>query len=211
MITTRTRVSLAIAATTAVTLGLGPLAFAAPAPVPDAAAAQAALSTEEAADLQFMREEERLARDLYAALAAAYDDARPFNRITLGEQTHFERMGSLLIRYNVSDPAANATAGSYSDAQLQQLYNDLLARGLASWAEALAVGAAVEELDIADLADAIAATDTTDLDDAYSDLKAASEQHLLAFTRDDRTAGRNSGGNSTTSSDTGYGRRFGRI
>ncbi len=82
-----------------------------------------------ATGLQFAREEERMARDLYQALADKYDGALPFSRITLSEQRHFDAVGALLDRYDVADPADGRKAGSYADATLQNLYDGWLADG----------------------------------------------------------------------------------
>ena len=56
-----------------------------------------------ASALVFSREEERMARDLYAALADRYDGARPFSMITTSEDRHFDAVGTLLQRYDVPD------------------------------------------------------------------------------------------------------------
>ncbi len=45
--------------------------------------------------LTFSREEERMARDLYAALAAKYDGAVPMSRITLSEQRHHDSIAGV--------------------------------------------------------------------------------------------------------------------
>ena len=181
MTTWTTRTAAGLGATIAAIIGFGAVAQAAPPTPPPTASATA--DAQLAADLTFMREEERLARDLYAALASHYDGARPFSQITRSEQQHFDALGVLLARYGVADPSAGKSAGTYADAELQTLYNRLLAQGKTSYEEALKAGVAVEQADIADLNDAIARTDEADADQVFSRLLAGSQNHLAAFSR----------------------------
>lgn len=140
------------------------------------------LSSAVAADLTHMRDEERLARDLYAAIATQYDNAAPFSTITLSEQRHYDSVGVLLTRYGVADPSAGKAPGVYSDPELQKLYDSLWAQAKTSLTDAYAVGVAVENTDIADLKKAMAATDAADIDRVYANLERGSEMHLQSFT-----------------------------
>lgn len=134
-----------------------------------------------AKDLAFLREEERVARDLYAALSDEYDGARPFSMITLSEQRHYDMVGVLLDRYGVKDPSAGRGPGSYADPMLQQLYDSLLARGKQSLVDAYGVAVAVETRDIADLERTIAETKRADIKTVLDRLRTASQQHLRAY------------------------------
>ena len=52
-----------------------------------------------------MREEEKLARDVYLTLADLYPDQRVFSRIaTRAEQTHTDTMRDKLDQFNLPDP-----------------------------------------------------------------------------------------------------------
>ncbi|WP_404388637.1 DUF2202 domain-containing protein [Humibacillus xanthopallidus] len=141
--------------------------------------------------LAFTREEERMARDLYQALADHYDGALPFSRIVTSEQRHFDAVGTMLERYSVTDPAAGKQAGSYADPTIQKLYDGWLAEGKTSLAAAYGVGVELETRDIADLEKAIAATSAADVKQLYTNLQRASEHHLAAFEAavDGRTLG----------------------
>lgn len=120
---TSTRISaLAVAGIAAFSLTALPMAF----------ADDGELSDAEIAGLIFSREEERLARDLYQAFSDQYDGARPFSKIVASEQRHFDAVGRLLTQYGIDDPAAGATAGSFSDATLQGLYDQWYAQGMQS-------------------------------------------------------------------------------
>jgi hypothetical protein len=146
---------------------------------PAAPAATQPLTQAETKWLLFMREEEKLARDVYVVL---YDTWKlnAFNNISRSEQRHFDAIGVLLARYGVSDPA-NSQAGVFTDATLQSLYLKLVAEGQASLAAALQVGVTIEEHDIADLESALAATKKTDIKRVYSNLLNGSLNHLAAF------------------------------
>ena|SRR5664280_2202478 len=140
------------------------------------------ISAAVAADLAFSRDEERMARDLYAVIAAQYGDAAPFSMVTNSEQRHFDAIGTLLVRYGLADPAAGKSAGVYADADIQKLYDSLLAQSKSSLTEAYKVGIAVEKRDIADVTDAMKAATQTDIDRVYSNLLNGSDMHLRAFT-----------------------------
>lgn len=146
-----------------------------------AAATATSVDSTLAKNLQFTREEERMARDLYAALAAKYDDAMPFSRITRSEQRHFDAVGSLLTRYGVSDVSAGKAAGTYAYPELQQLYDDWLAQGSKSLEAAHDVGVALEKRDIADLKALEATTTDEAAKTLFRNLREGSEQHLAAF------------------------------
>ncbi len=133
--------------------------------------------------LQYNREEERLARDVYAALADRYDGAAPFSMITRSEQTHYDAVGVLLDRYGIEDPAAGRDAGDYADASLQKLYDDLMAQGSQSLDAAYDVGIAIEKQDIADLDRELAGSLPSDVEAVLGNLRAGSVNHLAAYER----------------------------
>ena len=133
------------------------------------------------AALTVNREEERMARDLYAALAEHYDGALPFSRITRSEQAHWNAVGTLLARYGVTDPSANRAAGSYADATIQALYDDWLARGRTSLDAAYQVGVELEQRDIADLTVATGMATRADVNRVLTNLLVASTHHLAAY------------------------------
>jgi len=137
------------------------------------------LSSEEAAALTFMREEEKLARDVYTALYGIWGQPT-FTNIAASEQAHMDEVKLLLDRYNLADPALEP--GSFTDPNLQALYDRLVAQGSVSLAEALKVGAAIEEIDILDLQERLAQTDNADIQQVFNNLMMGSENHLRSFT-----------------------------
>ena len=140
----------------------------------------APLSSAEVAGLVFMREEEKLAHDLYAAFYEIYG-LQAFQNIAASELTHASAIQSLLGLYAISDPAGNTPAGVFVDPALQALYDQLLAQGERSLAEAIKAAAAVEEIDILDLQARLDQTAMLDIVQVYKNLEAGSENHLRAF------------------------------
>jgi len=136
------------------------------------------LSPEETAALLYMREEEKLARDVYNALYEIWGQPT-FTNIVASEQAHMDEVKLLLDRYSLADPALEA--GLFTDPDLQALYDQLVDQGSASLADALKVGAAIEEIDILDLEERIAQTDNADLQQVFNNLMLGSYNHLNAF------------------------------
>lgn len=148
---------------------------------PGPATAAGQLTAAERTAVLRMREEEKLARDLYLTLAETSGDRR-FARIARSEQQHFDLVGGLVARYELEDPAS-ATPGEFKDAELQALYDRLERAGRASAAAAIAQGVIVEQTDIADIDDALPAIDAADVRQVLTVLRAGSERHLTAFQR----------------------------
>lgn len=139
------------------------------------------LSQDEIDTLRHMREEEKVAGDVYAFFYDLYG-LPVFSNISAAEQKHAESVLFLMERYGVADTAAGNPAGVFDDPALQALYDELTAAGSESLAAALYAGATVEELDIIDLQQAIAATSHDDIAMVYGNLLRGSGSHLRAYT-----------------------------
>ncbi len=139
------------------------------------------LSATEKESLLYMREEEKLARDVYNAFYDRYG-LRVFSNIATSEQAHMDAVLTLLNRYGLADPAA-AAPGVFNNDDLQALYDDLIDQGNASLTAALQAAVLIEETDIADLQDGLALTSHADLRAVYNNLLRASQNHLRAFSR----------------------------
>ncbi|ADT83759.1 hypothetical protein TERMP_00782 [Thermococcus barophilus MP] len=138
------------------------------------------LTQEEIDGLLWMREEEKLARDVYLTLYEMYG-LQIFQNIASSEQMHMDAVLSLLEKYGIEDPAVDEV-GVFTNPELQALYDQLIAMGSQSVEDALKVGALIEETDIKDLEEWIAKTDNADIIQVYENLMAGSENHLRAFT-----------------------------
>jgi hypothetical protein len=141
----------------------------------------AELSEAEAATLSFMREEEKMARDVYLTLYEEWQTPI-FTNISKAEQQHTDRIKSLLDSYGLPDPALE-DVGMFADQDIQALYDYLVEIGSASLIEALRAGALIEEVDIEDLQHAIAETENPALERVYTNLMKGSYNHLRAFVR----------------------------
>lgn len=137
------------------------------------------LSDAELAGLEYMAEEEKLARDLYLALGELWGTA-VFSNIARSEQRHMDAVALILGKYGAETPEDPGT-GVFDSQDMQELYNTLLEAGSASLAAAFRVGATVEDLDIADLKDHLASADNEDILALYQNLMKGSRNHLRAF------------------------------
>lgn len=147
-----------------------------------AAVAAAPLSADERSTLVSMRGEEKLARDAYAVFAVKWGD-RVFANVARSEARHEQAVERAMSLYGIADPTDGLAAGEFASSELQALYASLVAEGSVSRAAAPAVGVRIERLDIAELRQAIRETDEPELDRMYSNLLAASQNHLAAFER----------------------------
>jgi hypothetical protein len=133
----------------------------------------------EIAMLEHMREEEKLARDVYLAMFDLYS-IPIFKNISKSEQHHMDQVLCLLDYYNIPDPASPDT-GIFNDADLQALYNDLIALGSTGLVEALTVGATIEDVDIYDLEENIGQTSNEAIIYIFERLSCASGNHMRSF------------------------------
>ncbi|HNE87981.1 MAG: DUF2202 domain-containing protein [Candidatus Nanopelagicales bacterium] len=140
-----------------------------------------ALTESQLATLKSMAEEEKLAHDVYVALDEKFGGV-VFERIAASEAKHLNALRRVMARYNVADPTAGMADGEFASDSVKQLYDELLAKAT-TLEEAMAVGADIERMDIADLKDAIADATQRDLKRVYNNLLRGSQRHLVAFTR----------------------------
>lgn len=137
------------------------------------------LSVAEAEDLTYMREEEKLARDVYLTMQEYWDD-RVFVNIAESEQSHADAIASLLEKYGLVDPSIDAL-GYFTNNDLQALYDQLVTRGMASELQALHVGGLIEEVDMKDIQAAIDRADHEDIKEVYASLLCGSRNHLRSY------------------------------
>ncbi len=137
------------------------------------------LSAEETESLLFMREEEKLARDVYLTFYELWND-EIFNNISDSEQEHMDAVKLLLDKYRLVDPVLDGV-GLFNNSELQNLYDELVSRGEQSRMEALLVGALIEEVDMRDIQQAIDEADHNDIINVYNNLLKGSRNHLRAF------------------------------
>jgi hypothetical protein len=162
------------------------------------------LSLELKESLAYMGNEERLAYDIYTTLynyhADNGDEIQQLTNISSrSESTHVGIVQDLVKRYNidiselslVQNPVADKNVefesmpmGHYDIPAIQDLYNVLYEKGIASTQAALEVGCMVEVVDVTDLDKYIGFAETagaTDVVEAFNVLRDGSYNHYWAF------------------------------
>lgn len=129
-------------------------------------------------DLLRMREEEKLARDVYTQLAKT-STLPIFRNISRAESQHMQAIERLLRGGGGS--VSNDKPGVFTFADYQQLYDSLVASGSRSPLDALKVGAKLEEMDIADLRQMLNQTNDQQVRQVLQHLLQGSQNHLRAF------------------------------
>jgi len=137
------------------------------------------LSETEIRGLLQMREEEKLARDVYLALYNKWN-LNVFQNIAKSEQTHTDMVSWLLKKYNLEDPFIDQY-GVFSDSTIQALYASLVATGSESLTKGIFIGCTIEDLDIYDLQEFISESDNEDIRTVYQNLMKGSRNHMRAF------------------------------
>ncbi len=137
------------------------------------------LSQQEVNNILFMREEEKLARDVYLTFYNIYG-LQIFQNIARSEQNHMDAVQTLIEKYGLTDPVIDEI-GVFTNKTLQELYSQLIEQGSRSLADALRVGALIEEKDIVDINKLLGVTKNQDVIQVFSNLVNGSMRHLVAF------------------------------
>jgi len=137
------------------------------------------LSEAEQETLLFMREEEKMARDVYIVLYKSWNK-NIFKNISSSEQQHMDAILKKIKLFGLTDPNSSKI-GSFINLDLQKLYNELIYQGRLSYNDALTARATIEDKDILDLMNAIKGTKNLALKTTYQNLLEGSKNHLRAF------------------------------
>ncbi len=157
-------------------------------PVPTSTSIPAdSLTALEKSDLLFLREEEKLARDVYIYAYTKYAH-HMFDNISKSEQQHMDEVLKLLNKYGLPDPALPDT-GKFSNQELQKLYDQLITLVDSSQTHAFRAGATIEDVDIRDIKLFKNNTTKSDLLAVYDFLECGSRNHMRAFTKQLSNAG----------------------
>ena len=163
------------------------------------------LDFNEETHLIFMREEEKLARDVYTMLGMMYPDSVVFGRIDDSEQVHTDKVRQTLQSYSVADPNTNDNLGIFTGESFGDYftakYDELISQAAISELNALYIGALIEELDMLDIrrcpevileqdngidsaeACGLVYTDQVDVQNLYESLLNGSANHLRGYVR----------------------------
>lgn len=150
--------------------------------LPLATAATPTVSAAVKAQLIYLIQEEKLARDVYAALAKT-TSINKFANITKSEQTHMDQLKVILKTYGIKDPTLTLKAGVFVDKKLTALYKTLMTKGALSSVDAIAVGVLIEQTDIKDINTLSKSITQADIKLVLANLLKGSENHLAAFSR----------------------------
>ncbi len=138
------------------------------------------LTPQEVKDILYMRQEEKLAHDVYITLYNKWH-LQIFKNIANSEQTHMNAVKMLIEKYNLTDPDKGKGIGEFENPNFTKLYRELVAEGNKSVLDALKVGAIIEELDIVDLQHCLNNTNKSDIKIVFENLMKGSRNHLRAF------------------------------
>jgi len=138
-----------------------------------------ALTATEAANILYMKQEEKLARDVYLVLNEQWHHFT-FENIAVAEQKHMNAVDGLIALYGLTDTTPDEP-GEFSIPELQDLFDYLVEEGGKSLADALAVGVGIEQADITDLEEALLTAQEWPVQRVFTNLKRASTYHLSAF------------------------------
>ena len=152
------------------------------------------LTPKEIEHITYMREEEKLARDVYLTLDELYE-APIFANISESEQRHMDALKNLIDKHGLEDPVIDDTVGVFpvpvraTATNFNVLYNELVTRGENSYCDALQVGIDIEVLDIEDIEIALNDVEARDVTRVLNNLLNGSYNHLNAFTSQYEAAG----------------------
>ena len=166
---------------------------------------ETSLDVNEQTHLVFMREEEKLARDVYLKLGIMYPDSVIFGKIDDSEQQHTTAVKNMIEKYGVDDPNTNDNIGAFTGEDygwyFTEKFNQLVEKASSSELDAFYVGAFIEELDMLDINqcpkviveadnginDAVECgnvyTDNPDVKQLYSSLLDGSDSHLAGYVK----------------------------
>lgn len=139
------------------------------------------LTQDEIDGLNYMREEEKLARDVYIHFYDIYN-LEMFNNISKSEQKHMDQLNVLMVKYDITDPSLEEL-GKFSNEHLQSLYDALIESGNKSIEDALKVGATIEDVDIYDLDEFFVKVVQEDIMEVYESLNCGSRNHMRSFNK----------------------------
>jgi len=145
-------------------------------------ASEGKLTQTELENLNYLRDEEKLAYDVYQTLGDKWA-IKAFQNISNSEERHQSKVVSLLNAYGYEDMSGKLELGKFANKDIENIFNTLTSEGNKSLLGALYVGATIEVLDIKDLDKMMTETKKPDVLEVLQILKSGSENHLSAFKR----------------------------
>ena len=146
------------------------------------------LTDKEIVHITYMREEEKLARDVYLTLYELYRSPI-FSNIGESEQRHMDALKRLIDRYGLEDPVADNAIGIFTNPVFATLFVKLVEKGTVGYCDALQVGIDIEVLDIEDIENALNDIEAQNVNRVLNNLLNGSYNHLNAFRNQQALAG----------------------
>jgi len=131
-------------------------------------------------NISHMREEEKIARDVYITLYQKWG-VKSFDNISKSEEKHMDAVKILIDKYGLEDSMKSGEVGVFNNPEFQKLYDDLIEKGFKSKADAIQVGMTIEDLDIYDLEKFMKETSNEDILRVFDNLNKGSMNHMRAF------------------------------
>jgi hypothetical protein len=128
----------------------------------------------------FVREQEKLARDVYAALSQTWR-LDVFNTMIGSEEIHSDTLRTLLARHKLSDPSLRLAPGEFTQSDLKLLHDRLIARGKLSPLEALKACASIEEMEITGIGERLALAQAEDIQRTLEIIVQSDRHHLRSL------------------------------
>lgn len=140
--------------------------------------------------LIYNMQEEKVANNFYTAMHSLYG-INVFENISKSETMHMKHIKALLDNFGIDNPVSGKyeAAGSFMDAGLERMYNDMISTGNISVTDALKESAKFEEMDIRDLKAFVESTQNTTIESTLNMLINASGNHLRAFVKNLKSRG----------------------
>lgn len=141
------------------------------------------MSEEQSSKLEYLLQEEKLARDVYLQMYKLWWNKKFYNIIS-SEENHQSQVTRLFEKYEIDNPIKELWIGEFWDNEFKNLYEQFIASGSISLANAFQVWVTIENTDINDI------EETMKLFEGYPDVQQVltvllewSKRHLAAFSR----------------------------
>jgi len=131
-------------------------------------------------DILLLREEEKLARDVYTTFSW-WHDLSVFANIARTEQQHMNVVALLLDRYGLEDPAEGKGIVEFTDDWVQGVFDSLVGEEPNSLVDALWSGAFIEDVDIYHHEHILEGSDYDDISLIVQNMVAGSRNRMRSF------------------------------
>lgn len=141
------------------------------------------LSDEQVSSLQYLIQEEKLARDVYLEMYKLRGHKKFYNIIN-SEENHQAQVARLLEIYAIDNPIQEMDSWVFKDSEFKNLYDKFIAKGGVSVAEAFQAWVDIEKMDIEDIEKIMPLfANNNSVQQVLTSLLEWSKRHLVAFSK----------------------------